>query len=186
MPREIITDWSTPAGGGFATVMFWEDIHTVSSQRATLGAMWSAIDASLNSGVRWTVRTSGRVMNDATGTLTGVWSEPTGHTAVGGSTVDPIPDATQVLLRWETGVVVGGRMLKGRSFVPGLIENGTTGGNVDTTVVTGWQTIINNFLAAGAGFGVWHRPVQGAGGQFITASSGSVWPELAVLRRRRA
>ena len=45
MVREIITDWTTPAGGGFVSVMYFDPTILVETQRAALGSLWSAIGA---------------------------------------------------------------------------------------------------------------------------------------------
>lgn len=183
--REILVDWATPAGGGFRTVTYWEDSASAASQRAALGAMLGSVDAFLDSNAVWLVETSGRELDEATGTLTGVWSEATAQTGAGALAGQCVPDAAHVLLRWNTSSIVGGRFVKGRSFIPGLSTANVLDGNLALATVSGIQTALNTFVAAAPTFGVWHRPDAANPGTHAAISSATVWNEFAVLRRRR-
>jgi len=183
MPREIITDWVTPGGSGFVSVMYFDLGSPAAAQRSALGAFWNNVDALLDSNALWTIRTDGRELDDATGTLTGAWSEATAYTGAGALAGQCVPDAAHVLFRWGTGVVVNGRFLKGRTFVPGLSTAQILEGNVATAAVTTFNTAAAALTSSS--LGVWHRPVAGAGGVFQDVTTGTVWNELAVLRQRR-
>lgn len=185
MPREIVVDWTTDAGSGFVSVFFFSVIPSVASQRASLAAMLGDLDQSLVTTCSWTIRQEGRSLNDTTGALQAAWSDPTGQTGTGATASEPVPDASQILVRWATETIVAGRFLKGRTFIPGLAASGTINGNIGPSVVPVLATAASGLIDDNLGFGVWHRPVQGAGGVFVEATSASVWDELAVLRRRR-
>jgi hypothetical protein len=185
MPREIITDWVTPAGSGFASVMYFDPATAVATQRAALGAFFGTVDADLNNQVNWTVRNDGRELDDATGTLTGNWNTAVNQTGTGAGTVDAVPDASQVLFRWSTGDIVNGRLVKGRTFVPGLEISALADGNLDPAFFSGLNGACTTLAASGAGFQIWHRPIAGSGGSAHAVLSGVVWAELAVLRQRR-
>jgi len=166
-------------------VMMYDLAGDVAIQRAELGTFLGAVDAFLDSNAVWTVETSGRELDDTTGTLTGVWSNATAQTGAGATAGQCVPDSAQVLLRWFTDAIVGGTFLRGRTYIPGLSTANILDGNLAVATVTGIQTAINNFMTATETFGIWHRPVGGAGGAFELVSTGSVWSEFAVLRRRR-
>lgn len=185
MPREIITDWTTPAGAGFASVMYFDENVLASDQRTDLGVLWGAIDNTLDSNVLWAVRTTGRDLNSATGTLTGVWTDTSAVVGAGSVAGQVTPDAAQILLRWNGTNIVNGRFVRGHTFVPGLSTAGVNEGNLSSGSTSAIQAAIDNFLAAGNGFGVWHRPQGGSGGLLSNVEEGSVWSEFAVLRRRR-
>lgn len=185
MPREILVDWTTPAGGGFRTVLFFGLGNPVADQRADIGTLLGTIDNLLDSNTLWTVETSGRELDDATGSLTGVWSDSIATNGAGMLAGQCVPDAAQVLLRWTTDTIVNGRFVKGHSFIPGLSTANILEGNLAAATVTTIQGAVNAFVADANAFGVWHRPVGGAGGVFVECDTGSVWPEFAVLRRRR-
>jgi len=186
MPREILVDWTTPSGSDHRSVTFWQTSAPVADQRATLKAFLDTIKSQLDNAVTWTIETSGRELDDTTGALTGVWSEATASTGVGVVNGEPVADATQALMRWTTDHIVGGRFLRGRTYIPGLSSSHLSNGNVSSTAISAWTTAGQTMIAAGDGFGVWHRPVLGAGGVFWAADDASLWSELAVLRRRRA
>src|SRR3990172_6301607 len=183
--REIIPDWTTPAGGGFVSVMYFDPTILVETQRAALGSLWSAIDAGMPPSVSWVVRTEGRVLSSETGTLTGQWTEGTVYQDSGDATgTQPLPDAVQGLIRWRTDSVVRGRFLQGRTFIPGLNTGVTQSGNLSTSM----QTIINgaasDFLDD-SGLLIWSRPTQLEAGQARLVVTGTAWSELAVQRGRR-
>lgn len=185
--REVLVNWTTVAGGGFLNVLYFNDTDPIATQRQALGTMLTSIQSQLTTGTSWTVATSGRVIDDATGTLVGDWNDGTARTGAGTVSTSGTPDATQVLLRWRGTAVINGRRIQGRTFIPGLGGSNVAGGNLSP----GAQGIIQNALTTYANTGLqhllWHRPVNGAGGSShgFGPAGASVWPELAVLRRRR-
>lgn len=186
MPREILTEWSTPSGSDHRTVMFFDPVGNVATQRAALKAFYDTIKSQLDNAVTWTIQTAGRELDDTTGTLTGVWSESTVSTGVGVVNGEPVADASQVVMQWRTGTIVNGRFLQGRSFIPGLSSSHLSNGNVSSTVQTAWTTAGQTLMAVASGLQVWHRPVAGSGGLADDVTSAAVWSELGVLRRRRS
>ena len=185
MPREILVDWTMASGGGKVSVFWFTTGNPIASQRAALNTFLSSLDGSLSSSVAWSIQPTGREVDDTTGTLTGSWSEPTAYSGVGGVGTEQVADATQILYQWHTGEIVNGRFLRGRSFFPGLAASNLTDGNITPAVVTGFTGYGTTLIAAAVGLSVWHRPVGGAGGQREDVDVCTVWPELAVLRRRR-
>lgn len=183
---EVLTEWTGPQGAGMRTVMYFDKIVAeVASVRTSLASFWTALDGNISSQYSWKIATEGRELDPVTGGIVSVWTETTARQDVGGGAGAPVPDASQVLLRWQTGSVVGRRLLQGRTYVPGQVGGNILAGNLSAAVQGQWQTAINNFLALGTEFGIWHRPKGGVGGTFRNVSTGSVWPELAVQRRRR-
>lgn len=185
MPREIIVDWTTPAGGGKVSVLWFDLAGNAAIQRGELGDFLGQVDQGLSNQVTWTIRTAGRDLNDATGALVGAWADGTTETGVGNNALEPVADATQILFQWLTGSIVNGRFLRGRTFIPGLPASSLDNGNLSAASNASFQGIADSFLTASETFGVWHRPTLGAGGVFELAQEASVWAELAVLRRRR-
>lgn len=185
MPREIITDLTTAAGGGRVSVMYFNEASPVADQREDIDTFFSSLAVSLSNTFSYEVRTTGRELDDATGGLTGAWVDSTPYTGVGANVGDVVPDASQLLIRWFTNVIVNGRFLQGRTFVPGLLGSSIDAGNVDPALVAGYTTIAQTMAGSLNGFGVWHRPTLGAGGSFHPINDGGCWSEVAVLRRRR-
>jgi len=130
MPREILTDWTTPAGGGFRSVTYWHLTPSVDDQRQAWNEFLIDISTILDDGTDWNVQTTGREMDDATGVLTGEWSDATVQSGGGAGAGETVPDASQMLIRWNTGEIVNGRFLKGRTFIPGVQVAGLASGNL--------------------------------------------------------
>lgn len=166
-------------------VMFFDLSATIASQRLALSTFLGAVDGSCDNSWSWTIRNTGRELDDASGTLTGAWSTGISYTGVGNNATEPVADATQLLYQWHTGAIVNGRFVRGRTFIPGLTSSIMVNGNVNPGNVTSFETLGTTFVNDSALFGIWHRPISGSGGSFHNATSCSVWAELAVLRRRR-
>ena len=185
MPREILTEWTTPAGSGFLTVMYFELGVSVATQRAAVDDLFDSCATSLDSNVSWLVQTSGRELDDATGTLTGAWTEATSQIGNGANSGNVVPDASQAMIRWTTGEIVNGRFLKGRTYIPGFAVAAVSEGNVLAANVTAINAGCTAFVASGAQGVIWHRPVANTGGETKQIDGGTLWTEFAVLRQRR-
>jgi len=185
MPREILTDWTFDSGEDGVSVMFFDEGLSVTDQRAALAVFWGAVDSMLHNGTTWTIRKSGREMDDATGTLTGVWTDTATLTGTGAGTVNPVNDAAMILLQWQTNTIVNGRMVRGRTFVPGAEISTQEGGNLGAGFVGLLQGYQATLIAASEGFVIWHRPTSGSGGSVAPVTTGTAWQEFAVLRGRR-
>jgi len=165
--------------------MYFDASVAVASQRTALHTFWTSVKAVQSTGTVYTISTAGRELDDATGALTGAWSEASVKNGAGGSGSVPVPDSDQALIQWRTVSIVNGRFLRGRTFVPGLGIGQTAGGNVLGTAVTNIQTAANVLIASAAALEVWHRPIAGSGGSSDAVSTATVWTEFATLRRRR-
>jgi len=186
MPREILVDWTTPSGSDHRSVLMFNTVSTPADQRSAIYTFLSTIKSQLEDSTSFTVETAGRELDDATGALVGVWSEGTSYTGVGVVSGQVVADATQALMQWRTDHIVGGRFLQGRTYIPGLSASHLSNGNLSSTAITAWTAAGQALIDDAVGFGVWHRPVLGAGGVFWAADTASVWGELAVLRKRRS
>nr|CRY96742.1 hypothetical protein [uncultured prokaryote] len=184
--REILTDIQTDSGGGKVSVMYFEDTPDVASQRALLNTFWQAVVSNCNQNATFTVRTEGRELDEATGTLTGAWNDSTPYVALGEVTGDPVPDASQALVRWSTGAVVGGRFLRGRTFIPMIASQAVVNGNLGSGAQDSIAGAAGNFASSAAGLQIWSRPKGGGIGTAFVVTGASCWQEFAVLRRRRS
>lgn len=184
--REILVDWTTAAGSGRVSVFHFNTSTPVGTQRDALRIFLDACSTTLAASTTWTIRTSGRELDEVTGTLVGEWvdtSPETGGGAAGNGSV--LADATQVLVRWNTNTIARGRFVKGRTYLPGIFRNVSENGNVYVASVTAVGNAAQFLVDSGAGLVVWHRPVNRAGGRIAPVTQGSCWSEFAVQRRRR-
>jgi hypothetical protein len=183
--REITTEWTLPSGSGHLSVMYFDAGVAVAAQRTALHTFWTSVKALQSTTTVYNISGAGRELDEASGLLTGSWTESSVKNGAGGSGSVSVPDAVQALIQWRTVTITNGRFLRGRTFVPGLGIGQTSGGNVIGTAVTTLQTAANALIASGAALDVWHRPVAGSGGAKDAVSTASIWTEFAVLRRRR-
>ena len=190
--RQIITRWTTPAGGAGRTIMYFSNSPNLATQRDQLNLLWLGCAPWMSNKVSWTVETSGDILESTDGQILGTWSNTASYTGTGALVAEPVADATQVLIRWNTDQIVGRRRLRGRTFLPGLASTQVTNGNLGGGAGTGIANSAENFCTfSNLGFGVWSRPIMTGEvfndrpGAFHPALSSAVWGELARQRRRR-
>lgn len=184
--REIITEWTTPKGGTGFSIMYFDAAGGVpSAQRSSLQDLWTDCAFQLADTTEWTIATTGKQIDSATGTLTGFWSETTSHEGVGSGGVQ-MADATQLLLQWVTTNIVAGRRVRGRTYLPGVGWGTSSAGEPLPAVVVSLTSAAEAFVTRGQGFGVWSRPAPGRAGSFSEPVNGAAWTEYAVQRRRRS
>lgn len=158
-----------------------EDGSSAEAARSQVNDYLELLPGYTSPGITYTISPEVLVIDPATGTITAALSTVTSFDAVTGTAGgDVLPLATQGLVHVRTGTYLAGREVRGRINVPGPTELLSTAGAPTAGYTGGIQTAANALLA-GVGFGVWSR----AHGQFVQASSVSVWPKWAVLRSRR-
>jgi hypothetical protein len=198
MPREIEVFWTTTSGSGKVSVFNFDPADSVASQRAALDAMLAGFLGALHNSTFYLVSPAGREWNDATGELVGAWTDTTPYDGFGTVTGEPVAEASQVLIQWQTGDIADGRFVRGRQFIPGCSNVNLEDGELETTIRAALQGNAQGLITAAVGFGIWHRPKYvpadppGSGpsvlerpGSFHAATSASIWSEFAVQRKRR-
>lgn len=186
MLNEILTEWTVPNCGSSTTVMYWDDSEAVNDQREAWGDFLRFFPNYFVLGTTATVATTGRTIDPATGVAGSFWAEPTAQVMQGVATSGQVANAAQALVRWNTPGVVAGRQVKGRTFLPGFSTTALAGGEIAGAVLTILDDYVDAFLASQNSLSIWSRPITGRPGTQHIVQSGSVWNELAVLRRRRA
>jgi len=151
-------------------------------------AFWNSFKLQLAAGVSITFNLPVDVLNSATGALENQLAGGSPATVVATGTGE-LPKATMVLLRYNTGVVLNRRLLRGRSFIGPLAVATNTAGTVLPATNTALLTAAG-FLGTGATASVnvvWHRPTEllPASGVVAPVSSYSTNTEFSVLRSRR-
>lgn len=141
-------------------------------------AFWAQLDAQMHSALTWQIESDVAQLDQATGDITELDSVTTAGGAGTGGSVG-MPSATQGLIRWRTGQFVGGREIRGRTFVPGMVQ-----ANGEEAPVPGWMdnaASAANTLRQEPGFCIWSKTHGLAPGVQVS----SVWTQWAVLRTRR-
>lgn len=191
---EVITDWTVNSHSGLVTVMYFNETSPIATVRSSINTLYTNVNGVLSNTAAWVIRPTGRQIQAEDGALLGIWTDATARSGAGVATAASVADATQVLLRWGTGAIVNSRFVRGRTFIPGYTSAGILAGNLASSSVTTFNNAATQFANDPNGFVIWSRPFAGTPGspgeparagsshQVVT---GTVWPELAVLRRRR-
>lgn len=170
------------AGGGISRFYFDEAGGTPAQAHAAAVNFWNAVDEVMSTQVAFTVEAEVELVDASTGAITGIESTDP-YSASGTGSGDPLPPATQGLVRWRTGAFVNGREVRGRTFLPGMLESlNDSAGRPNS----GALTVINN--AAG-------NLIGDADSELVifsrtralqaTVVSGQAWSQWAQLRSRR-
>jgi hypothetical protein len=151
-------------------------------------AFWTAIKAYFPVAIKWQVENSGSTINEADGSLTGVWTS-TAQPAVFGTSATNYVTTTGPMIKWGTQAIHGRRMLAGRTFLTPFIQGAISGtGRIDSAAYGTIQTAAQN-LVAGGRMSLWGRPSKPGQGSLvgtaaaITSAKCDDFP--AVLRSRR-
>lgn len=174
---------SAIAGAPYLSTMYFtgdDDASGALDAVTAVGVFWGAVDALMDSEVTWATEAEVVVMSND-GTITGSFSV-TPVTGAGALAAEQLPLAAQGLVRWATGQYVNGRRLRGRTFIPGLVEASNNNGRL----VAASATVISNAAAALIATGtvdlaVWSRTHSTS----FPVTSATVWTEFATLRSRR-
>lgn len=183
--REWLVQTTGPGRSPKINVLYADAEQSAEVQRDRIRGLWTAMRPYINSSVETALVGQQRLLDIASGGLVGLDTEGGGAGIVGSATGSPVSDAAQMLIRWKTEDIVNGRFIQGRTFVAGLSAGQLVGGNVSSTARTQIGIALGAFLQPGAGWVVWHRPKDGAGGSAHGIIGHDIWAELAVLRRRR-
>ena len=129
---------------------------------ARVRACLAALLTQRNSGCTYNAVTAVDALDDATGAITGSFTGalPAATTGTGG--LNPMPPQTAYLVKARTNLIVGPRLLKGRSFLGVPDESNNNLNAVPAPAdVTAVSNAFNAMLTGGATASfpvVWHRP----------------------------
>jgi hypothetical protein len=131
--------------------------------------------------VDWTTQADVDEIESTTGALAGV-ETTVPVTGTGSSVGDALPAASQALVRWRTGQITAGRELRGRTFIPALVEASNDNGQL----LAASRTMINTAAAAliadvNSGLVIYSRTHNA----FHIVQTGTAWTDFAVMRSRR-
>ena len=152
---------------------------------ADLKTFFTAIQSVFPAGLTWVIPGSGDTLDGVTGALVGSWSNAGGGGTVSASGAAAYAAGCGTWVVWQTGVVIGGRRLKGKTFLAPLMNSAYTNGVIVAGNVTTMQTAANNLVTAAQTI-VWHRPKAGAGGSTSNPSAAAVQNRVTSLKTRRS
>jgi hypothetical protein len=138
---------------------------TNTNMQVTVDAMrafFDAVKALLPSGLTITVPASGDILQEADGTITGTWTVATPPLVVSCTGAGAYAGNAGGVVHWLTSTVVGGRRVRGRSFlVPTIATTFETNGSLTAGAISTINTAAAALYAAATpNFLVWSRPVK--------------------------
>lgn len=153
---------------------------------AAVKAFFTTLAPTFPTSVTWTIPQDGDTISDATGDLTGTWSEPSGGGQVSGSVSTAFARGVGAQVRWSTGGLRGGRRVIGSTFLVPLATGAyDTDGSLQPTTVTLLSNAANTLHGA-ASLMVWSRPSARNGAGTSSAVTGVQIPDrVSWLRTRR-
>lgn len=189
MVYRMLVDWSIPGAGPSATVLHINDGGTSPQGAVTpIRTFFTALQSFLPNEVQVAINPEVHRLNTDTGILMEVLPIVPGA-AIAGTSSSAWAAGTGFRVDWFTGVVIGGRQLRGRTFIVPSVGSFGNAGEVNSTTVTAVNTaagnLISNLSAAGYPLVVWHRPKNSAGGTTRSVTVGSCNALVATLRGRK-
>lgn len=126
-----------------------------------LRTFFDAVKSLLPSGLSITVPGSGDIINDADGKITGSWSVTTPPLVVSATGAGAYAGNAGCVVHWLTSGVIGGRRVRGRTFlVPTIATQFETNGSLTSAALTTVGTAADALITAtSATYRVWSRPV---------------------------
>ena len=181
----VTTEITGPQGAPYYTTIHFGG---TTSGQATAAAnavrtFWADLADRLWEGMSPLVQSDIPSIDPATGQIVEMFSVVT--TAVDMNAVgEPLPPFTQLLHRWRTGDFVAGRELRGRTFVPGIMEVDSVNGAPTAGLLADVQAAFDAMGTNGvpAGQIVVYSPTHHV---FSLVSSHTNWNQFAILRSRR-
>ena len=187
---QVTWRWTGFTGAPGFTNLFYES--TAGTGTEALAAvtksrlLFNGVTGTLNSNTHIDPVTDVKLLDDASGDLLNIFTV-TGVTGVTGANGGTYVGPAGGVIDWLTTTVNRGKRVQGRTFVvpmsSSVFDNdGTITGTNVTALATAAEAMRT---ASGPTFGVWSRPIDGAGGLWGPAISSRVPDLAAVLRSRR-
>lgn len=173
---------SRPGVPYLSTLYFGTSLYVVDDAVTATLDFWTAIKGQFTNGLTAEVLAEVAVISDVDGSLQSVEFATTAGSIGGDNSNEPLPPATQGLVRIGTNDVVGGRILKGHIFIPGATEANSSSGVPSSEFISVVGGAMNDLIDdVGSELRIWSR----THGASALATGATVWSQWAVLRSRR-
>lgn len=154
---------------------------TMETFRAALHNFFNADKSLYPSSVTITIPSTGSDINSDTGLVTGVWTSGTDD-AIACTGTGAYAAPAGMVVNWHTGIYVGGRELRGKTFlVPMITTTFQSDGSLNDTDRAGVETDANTLADTTASMVIYSRSTN----TIASVASASVPDLVAVLRSRR-
>lgn len=185
MVQQVTVNWDAAGGAGGVTLINFLDTATVEGMAERVQLWMTQLRPALANTTSARAALTVRQFDTNEGGLTGEVTLLTQPNITGNGGTNAVPNAAQGLIQYRTGIVVNGRFLRGRHYIPGMASGmQSPAGELTSTATTALSTAGGLLLNTGE-FCIWHKPTGPANGVAHPATSATGWSEFAVQRRRR-
>lgn len=157
---------------------------------ARVRAAVAGVAPSMATGTTYTPNLLVDEIDEATGAIVNQVAAAAPAATSGSGSGSLLPLQTMLVAQYLTSTFVGGRRLRGRSYIPGWTIGSLGAGGVPAVTamnaVTAWNTALGTTILTATNQRVWHRPAAaGGGGLSAVVTARAVPAKWAVLRSRR-
>lgn len=177
--RTSLSGW---LGGPGLSTMYFDSSGGLTATNAALAvqAFWNAIKGNMHTDFRVDVDAAVETL-ELDGEVTAVTNAAGLSQLSGTASGEILPYATQGVLQWRTGTYLGGREIRGRTFLPMATE-----GLSSAAPTSGYRSVADAAAAAliadaNSALWVWSKTKAAA----APVVSGLTWSKWGVLRSRR-
>lgn len=178
----VVWDGTGVEGLGLSTFYFDSATGTAAQQVAAVAAFLAATEDRRCIGMTWATVSDVATLNTVSGVLEAV-TATTPAAGSGTAAGDCLPPSTQGLLRITTPTIAGGKVLRGRLFLPGATEAmNLSAGSPEPSYRSDYDAAAAALIAdVNTIWAIWSQ----THGVLGTAASAVVWTKWAQLRSRR-
>jgi len=182
--QQVTWTGTSVTGGGISTFYF---DGAVAGSTAKLTTFFTAISSGMPSGITWHIPNTGDLIDVATGSITGTWTDGTPGTVTGaGSSLFAAGVGCRIV--WNTAGIRGGRRVRGTTFVvPIMAASYQTDRSIDNGVVAAVQSAASTLGTSGTNpLVIYSRPTTAHPvGPQQTVTGATVPDQVSWLRSRR-
>lgn len=184
---------------GVAGSPWYSNIYFANDAQADLAAgettkvatFWDSLRSHMVSGCTITVETEIPMIDEHDGKMIGV-HVGAGATLTGTGVGERLPGQVQALGQLFTAGFVNGRKVRGRIFIPGVLEGDSQNGVPSVTANNAFATALTALRTGTPSLTIWSRPVKTASpgspirdGSHWNVNGSAVWSQWATMRSRR-
>lgn len=161
-------------------------VGTTDADISELVTLFTAIKGLWSTGLTWTIPNVGDVLDVASGELTGTHIFTGGGSVASSGGTGASAAGVGARIVWLTADVKNGRRVRGSTFLTHMQVSGfDASGTIATAALSTIQTAASAFVASGSPWGIYSRPVNGAGGSFHALNAATVPDKVAWLTTRK-
>jgi hypothetical protein len=186
--QRLRVQWSGAGVVGAGLSTFYDQGGASPGLADDIETFLNAIKTIVTNQVVWTIPSNGDFISDATGELSGSWSDPGTGGSVAGTGSGNFANGVGARIVWNTGGIFNGRRVRGSTFIVPLgIDTFENSSNLTTTAVSTLQSAADALVAARDTLAIWSRPTNLAGdnGESNVITSATVFDKVSWLRSRR-